>query len=83
MGFNATFNNISVILWWSVLLVEETGEPGEYHRPVASNHSLSLSHFKLLFLLFYVVKFVGYLQQVGGILQVLRFPPPIKLTTTI
>jgi hypothetical protein len=22
--FNATFNNISVILWWSVLLVEET-----------------------------------------------------------
>jgi hypothetical protein len=24
-GVNATFNNISVILWWSVLLVEETG----------------------------------------------------------
>jgi hypothetical protein len=23
MVFNATFNNISVILWWSVLLVEE------------------------------------------------------------
>jgi len=22
--FNATFNNISVILWWSVLLMEET-----------------------------------------------------------
>jgi len=27
--FNATFNNISVILWQSVLLVEETGVPGE------------------------------------------------------
>jgi hypothetical protein len=26
MGFNAIFNNISVILWRSVLLVEETGE---------------------------------------------------------
>ena len=26
MVFNATFNNISVILWQSVLLVEETGE---------------------------------------------------------
>ena len=26
MVFNATFNYISVILWWSVLLVEETGE---------------------------------------------------------
>jgi hypothetical protein len=27
MVFNATFNNISVISWWSVLLVEETGVP--------------------------------------------------------
>jgi len=29
MVFNATFNNISVISWRSVLLVEETGESGE------------------------------------------------------
>ena len=29
--FNATFNSISVISWWSVLLVEETGGPGENH----------------------------------------------------
>ena len=34
--FNATFNNISVISWQSVLVVEETGVPGENHRPVAS-----------------------------------------------
>jgi hypothetical protein len=34
MVFNATFNNISVISWPSVLLVEETGVPGENHRPV-------------------------------------------------
>jgi hypothetical protein len=34
MVFNDTFNNISVISWWSVLLMEETGEN---HRPVASN----------------------------------------------
>ena len=27
MVFNATFNNISVILWWSVLLMEETEKP--------------------------------------------------------
>ena len=26
MVFNATFNNISVILWWSVLLVEKTND---------------------------------------------------------
>ena len=36
MVFNATFNNISDISWRSVLLVEETGVPGENHRPVAS-----------------------------------------------
>jgi hypothetical protein len=37
--FSATFNNIS----WSVLLVEETGVPGENHQPVAS-HWQTLSH---------------------------------------
>ena len=34
---NATFNNISVISWRSVLLVGETGVSGEHHRPVASH----------------------------------------------
>ena len=31
MVFNTTFNNISVISWQSVLLVEETRLPGENH----------------------------------------------------
>jgi hypothetical protein len=31
MVFNATFNNISVISWRSVSLVEETRRPGENH----------------------------------------------------
>jgi hypothetical protein len=31
MVVNGTFNNISVISWLSVLLVEETGVPGENH----------------------------------------------------
>ena len=35
--FYATFNNISVISWWSVLLVEETEGPGKNHQPVASH----------------------------------------------
>jgi hypothetical protein len=30
----------------------------------------------------YVIKFVSDLRQVSGFLQVLRFPPPIKLTAT-
>jgi len=34
---NATFNNISVISWRSVLLVEETGVPRENHRLAASH----------------------------------------------
>jgi hypothetical protein len=43
MVFKATFNSMSVISWRSVLLVEETGGPGENHRPVAS-HGQTLSH---------------------------------------
>jgi len=31
MVFNTTFSNISVISWWSVLLVKGTGVPGENH----------------------------------------------------
>jgi len=34
MVFNATFNNISVISLWSVLLVKETGEN---YRPATSH----------------------------------------------
>ena len=44
MVFNATFNNISVILWWSVLLMEETGEnqwPVASHWQTSSNNVIS------------------------------------------
>ena len=43
MVLNATFNNILVISWLSVLLVEETGVSGENHRPAVS-HLQTLSH---------------------------------------
>ena len=43
MVLNATFNNISVISWQLVQLAEETGIPGENHRPIAS-HWQTLSH---------------------------------------
>ena len=43
MVFNATFNNISAISCRSVLLVEETGVPGNNHRPAASHWQI-LSH---------------------------------------
>ena len=47
MVFNTTFNNISAISWWSVLLVEETGGPRENHWPVA-NHWQTLSHIMIM-----------------------------------
>ena len=31
----------------------------------------------------YVIKFVSDLRQVGGFFWILRFPPPVKLTSTI
>ena len=40
MVFNATFNNISVISWGSVLLVEETWE----NHQTVTNHWQTLSH---------------------------------------
>ena len=43
MVLNATVNNISVLSWLSVLLVEENGVSGENHRPAAC-HSQILSH---------------------------------------
>jgi hypothetical protein len=36
MVSNVIFNNISVISWWLVLLVEETRVSGEIHRPAVS-----------------------------------------------
>jgi hypothetical protein len=43
MVCNATFNNISVILRLSVIIVDENGVPRENHQPVAS-HWQTLSH---------------------------------------
>ena len=43
MVFNTTFNNISVISWRKVLMVEETGGPKENYQLVAS-HRLTLSY---------------------------------------
>ena len=43
MVFNTTSSNISVISWWSALLVEETGVHGE-NRSLATSHWQTLSH---------------------------------------
>jgi hypothetical protein len=48
MMLNATFINISVIWWLSVLLVEETGVPRENQRPAASHWKTLLDNVVLL-----------------------------------
>jgi hypothetical protein len=44
MVFNTTFNYISVILWQSVLLVEETGVPGENHSRIQTHNVSGEQH---------------------------------------
>jgi hypothetical protein len=49
MVFNATFNNISVILWRTVLLVEETGVPGKNPPTYQESGANDFNQFGLLF----------------------------------
>jgi hypothetical protein len=51
--------------------------------PIKINASSKTAHGKVYSILHYVIKFVSDLRQVCGFLQLLRFPPPIKLTATI
>ena len=52
--------------------------------PITTNvESSNLARGEVYSIQHYVIMFVSDLQQVGGFLQALRFPPPIKLTATI
>jgi hypothetical protein len=91
MVFNATFNNISVISWRSVLLVDETELLDRMVVEFTTTYAISAYyHCCCEFespsgrgVHHYVIKFVSDLRQVGGFLRVIRFHPPIKLTATI
>jgi hypothetical protein len=45
--------------------------------------SLNPAHGEVYSIQQYVIKFVSDLRQVSDFLQILQFPPPIKLTATI
>jgi hypothetical protein len=49
MVFNATFNNISVISWQSVLLVEETEVSEENHGPAVCYWQTYIEHFIIVY----------------------------------
>jgi hypothetical protein len=52
--------------------------------PVTTNvASSNPAHGEVYWIQHYVIKFVSDLQQFGGFLQVLQFPPPIKLVILI
>ena len=59
MVFNATFNNISVISWQSVILVEETGVPGDTWRKPSTCRK-SLTNFITYCCIEYTSKWVGF-----------------------
>jgi hypothetical protein len=61
-----------LISWWSVFITTKVVTSNPVH-----GEAYSIEHYR------YVIKFVSNLRQVGGFLKVRRFPPPIKLTTTI
>ena len=67
-----------VIVWWLDLQLHMQSVPITT-KVVSSN----LTHGEAYLTELYVTKVDSDIRQIGGFLQVLRFPPPIKLTAII
>jgi hypothetical protein len=70
MNWRFTFN---VTNWWLI-------SNSYCHIKVVSSNP---THGEVYLIQHYVIKFVSDLWHVNGFLRVLRFPPPIKQTSTI
>jgi hypothetical protein len=74
MVFNATFNNISVIPWPSVLFLENTTDLSQVTDKLFVNCKKGELDTQPQ-----VIKFTSCLPMIGGSFQVLRLLPPLKL----
>jgi hypothetical protein len=69
---------VAVIVWYVDLQLPVQSVP--ITTKVVSSNPI---HGEVYSIQHYVIKFVSDLRQVSCFLQIFRFPPPIKLTTTI
>ena len=53
----------------------------EFSFNLRGHHPSYPLHDEVYLIQHYVIKFASHLRQIGGFLWVIRFPPPIKLTT--
>ena len=66
MVLDGTFSNISVISWWSfLLLMEETGVHGKNHQPATSQQQ-TLSHCHILFQNVYLQTIIIFFYQISS-----------------
>ena len=73
------FSGVVVVIVWFLDLQLPVQSVSITTKVVSSNPF----HGKVYSIQQCVIKFVNYLRQVGGFHRVFRFPPPMKLTTTI
>ena len=72
---------VGYVIPWQAFYLILSGETS--HSQMTNVVSSNPAHGELYSIQHYVIKIVSDLRQVCCFLQVLRFPPPIKLTTTI
>ena len=96
IAFNATFNNTSVISWWSVLLVEETGKKHQTTQFIDNLHHIKLYRVHLAMNEIQTHNFIGDRHRCTGSCKsnhhiigitttptILRHDPPVRSITTI
>jgi hypothetical protein len=76
--FNATFNNISVVSWWSVLLVEETGVPEKKPSVILNLIFINLDEFLNLYLTLILDPYDGWKASFQFHTMMSRKKPPPK-----